>query len=42
MTQLTGICGQLGQVLSAVPFLAMLTGSGWTRPICRSPRSECW
>lgn len=30
MTQLTGICGQLGQVLSAVPFLALLTGSSWT------------
>jgi len=30
VTQLTGICGQLGQVLSAVPFIAVLTGSGWT------------
>ncbi|WP_199178009.1 MFS transporter [Mycobacterium hubeiense] len=30
VTQLTGICGQLGQVLSAVPFLSVLTGSGWT------------
>lgn len=30
VTQLTGICGQLGQVLSAVPFLALLTGGGWT------------
>jgi MFS family permease len=30
VTQLTGICGQLGQVLSAVPFLAVLAGSGWT------------
>jgi MFS family permease len=30
VTQLTGICGQLGQVLSAVPFLAILSGSGWT------------
>ncbi len=29
LTQLTGICGQLGQVLSAVPFLAVLTGAGW-------------
>src|SRR5581483_9450107 len=29
VTQLTGICGQLGQVLSAVPFLAVLTGGGW-------------
>lgn len=30
VTQLTGICGQLGQVLSAVPFLALLTAVGWT------------
>ncbi|EHB54042.1 major facilitator superfamily MFS_1 [Mycolicibacterium rhodesiae JS60] len=30
VTQLTGICGQLGQVLSAVPFLSLLVGSGWT------------
>ena len=30
MTQLTGISGQLGQVLSAVPFLSLLIGSGWT------------
>lgn len=30
VTQLTGICGQLGQVLSAVPFLALLTATGWT------------
>lgn len=30
LTQLTGICGQLGQVLSAVPFLALLAGDGWT------------
>ena len=30
VTQLTAICGQLGQVLSAVPFLALLAGSGWT------------
>lgn len=29
LTQLTGICGQLGQVLSALPFLALLTGSTW-------------
>jgi MFS family permease len=29
VTQLTGICGQLGQVLSAVPFIAVLTASGW-------------
>ncbi|MCW2651123.1 MAG: sugar phosphate permease [Mycobacterium sp.] len=30
VTQLTGICGQLGQVASAIPFLALLLGSGWT------------
>src|SRR5215212_1215744 len=30
VTQLTGICGQLGQVLSAVPFLALLAGAGWS------------
>jgi MFS family permease len=30
VTQLTGICGQLGQVLSAIPFLALLAGDGWT------------
>src|SRR6201991_2657995 len=30
VTQLTGICGQLGQVLSAIPFFALLTGAGWT------------
>ena len=29
VTQLTGICGQLGQVVSAVPFLAVLVGVGW-------------
>lgn len=30
LTQLTGICGQLGQLLSAVPFLAILLHHGWT------------
>ncbi len=30
LTQLTGICGQLGQLLSAVPFLAILLHGGWT------------
>jgi MFS family permease len=30
MTQLTGLVGQLGQVLSAVPFAALLHGAGWT------------
>jgi MFS family permease len=29
LTQLTGICGQLGQVLSALPFLALLTRTTW-------------
>ncbi|TPG33068.1 MFS transporter [Mycobacterium hodleri] len=29
LTQLTGICGQLGQVLSALPFLTLLTGTTW-------------
>lgn len=30
VSQLTGISGQLGQVLSAVPFLGLLTAPGWT------------
>jgi sugar phosphate permease len=30
LTQLTGICGYFGQVLSAVPFLALLLYTGWT------------
>ncbi|GAA2556236.1 MFS transporter [Mycolicibacterium diernhoferi] len=30
LTQFTGITGQLGQVLSAVPFLALLGVAGWT------------
>lgn len=29
LSQLTGIFGQLGQVLSALPFLALLTGTTW-------------
>lgn len=29
-TQLTGILGQLGQILSAIPFVALLGGAGWT------------
>jgi MFS family permease len=29
VTQLTGFCGQFGQVLSAVPFLALLARAGW-------------
>src|SRR5680860_316827 len=30
MTQLTGILGQLGQLLSAIPLVALLHGPGWT------------
>lgn len=30
MTQLTGLLGQLGQVLSAIPLAALLHGPGWT------------
>ncbi|GGK80782.1 MFS transporter [Mangrovihabitans endophyticus] len=30
ITQLTGIMGQLGQVLSAVPLAALLAGPGWS------------
>lgn len=30
MTQVTGITGQLGQVLSAFPLVALLRGPGWT------------
>ncbi|MGN0042446.1 MULTISPECIES: MFS transporter [unclassified Rhodococcus (in: high G+C Gram-positive bacteria)] len=30
VSQLTGILGQIGQVLSAVPFVLVLTGVGWT------------
>jgi MFS family permease len=30
MTQATGLVGQLGQVLSAVPLVALLHGPGWT------------
>src|SRR5699024_5821696 len=30
-TQLTGILGQLGQVVSAVPFVLLLHEGGWTR-----------
>ncbi|OBJ71885.1 MFS transporter [Mycobacterium sp. 1274756.6] len=30
ITQLTALCGQTGQILSAVPFLALLLHSGWT------------
>ncbi len=30
MTQLTGILGQLGQIVSAVPFLGLMLVGGWT------------
>lgn len=30
MTQLTGLLGQLGQVLSAIPLAALLQGPGWS------------
>lgn len=30
MTQATGLVGQLGQVLSAIPLVALLHGPGWT------------
>jgi MFS family permease len=30
VTQVTGLAGQLGQVLSAVPLAALLAGPGWT------------
>ncbi|MFI0354771.1 nitrate/nitrite transporter [Actinomadura sp. 9N407] len=30
VTQLTGLLGQLGQILSAVPMVALLHGPGWT------------
>lgn len=30
MTQMTGLLGQLGQVLSAIPLAALLHGPGWT------------
>ncbi|MGZ4697451.1 MAG: MFS transporter [Oryzihumus sp.] len=30
MTQLTGLLGQVGQILSAVPLVALLHGPGWT------------
>ena len=30
LTQLTGILGQVGQILSAVPFVAVLSVAGWT------------
>jgi len=30
LTQVTGLVGQLGQVLSAVPLVALLHGPGWT------------
>ena len=42
MTQLTGLVGQLGQVLSAVPLAALLHGPGWTTGVpLRGGRSGC-
>lgn len=32
MTQATALTGQLGQILSAVPLVALLHGPGWTPP----------
>jgi MFS family permease len=31
MTQMTGLVGQVGQILSAVPFVALLNARGWTQ-----------
>jgi len=31
VSQLTGLSGQFGQVLTAVPFMSLLAGAGWTR-----------
>ena len=31
VSQLTGLSGQFGQVLTAVPFMGLLAGAGWTR-----------
>ena len=43
VTQLTGICGQLGQVLSAVPFIApAVRRRVGPSPMRRSRRSACW
>lgn len=36
LTQLTGILGQTGQILSAVPFVAILGAAGWTRAFALS------
>lgn len=30
LTQLTGLLGQLGQVASTIPLVAVLSGPGWT------------
>jgi len=34
VSQLTGLIGQLGQVMSAVPFAALLRERGWTAAFC--------
>ena len=41
MTQLTGLIGQLGQVLSAIPFAALLHGPGWATAF-GSARRSAW
>jgi len=42
MSQFTGIVGQLGQVLSAVPLVALLHGPAGRRRSSQPPRSACW
>ena len=37
LTQLTGILGQVGQIASAVPFVALLGAGGDRRAVCRRP-----
>lgn len=34
ITQLTGILGQTGQILSTVPLLALINGAGWVAAFC--------
>ena len=42
LTQLAGITGQLGQVLSAIPFAALLHSAGWSVAFTRPPRAVRW
>ena len=42
VTQLTTILCQAGQILSAVPFLALLHVAGWTPPSARRRRPARW